>query len=110
MLAGIFDGVLANLVWHLGVILLYPILLYIVTIACTAHFIRGHESIAARFEKHSVDNQYLNMIRVFGNGILMVLVGLLGVAVCLPAFILTLVRFLIEIVKAIPSLCCYCFV
>ena len=40
MLAGIFDGVLGNLFWHLLVIVGYPILLYIVSVAVFAHWMR----------------------------------------------------------------------
>ena len=116
MLVGVFDGLIGNLFWHLLVILLYPVLLYILTVGLTGHYIRKYtneDSVrAGRFNSHyDYDENFLQkLMRVFGNGVLMLFVGPIGVLAGLPAIFLLIARFILELLKALPRLICFLFV
>ena len=40
MLAGVFDGILGNLIWHLLVLALFPGILFIVSVMAFFHYLR----------------------------------------------------------------------
>jgi uncharacterized membrane protein YhaH (DUF805 family) len=105
--AGVFDGDIPNLIMSMVVLLLFPLIVYLVVTAVVVRLLRDIG--ISYFETESEDDTIPELIlRVWVIGLLMIPVGLVGVVLCIPAFIYNIYRFIVDLCRILPSIFCCC--
>lgn len=109
--AGFFDGDIPNLLISLLVLILFPIIVYFIITAFTAKILRDKMRFLSYFDTYIDDeNDFERVVRCFTIGLLLLPVGLVGLVLCIPAYLYNIVRFVVDLFKILLSMvCCSCY-